>query len=246
MSKVELVYPENFIALGLDKRMLNVLTAGESRFRQAVAEVPVEDVQVWEYQGFMWVERLVLGGIHTIIKPEPEGFADLYPVLPEIEKFITSASEYVFEQLPKHPDPKELEDVEHYRRKKFVKLAEAHVRSSDGWLRLLEELPNRKPFDQWESHRDHVAMLHSDANAERLAEWMDEVEKLTGHRPDETDLYTEAKVSRSSFTRWKMGVAGLKVDKTIWETMVKAWNWKKLEGGWTVTVHLLLILRSIS
>ena len=110
-----------------------------------------------------------------------------------------------------------------------------------GWNKVAEE-------DDWEtSDRLPGTVLHHSENEFELELWMDDVEKRTGHKPDETEVYTQADVSRTSFTRWKKSEAGAKVSKAITDTMAKSWSWNKREGGWTVTVHVMLtILRSIS
>ena len=167
------------------QRIWAVLAHAEFDYQKATREVP----QAWSHHACNYVERVVLA------------FAELYPVLPEIQKFTTRFSWAVFKE--QHPtdstDP--MLDSQLYNGANFIERAEEQVRNTEVWMKHC-----------------HLALL---------AEWMDDVERRTGHRPDETELYTQAKVAKSSFTRWKKGKAGVKVSIPIMKTMANTWNWKK-------------------
>ena len=178
---MEVCFPKDF-PKEHQQKMSTVQTHAEFDYRKATKEVP----QSWSNHACNYVETVVLA------------FAELYPVLPEIQKFMTRFSGLVFEEQYPTETPW---DSELYRRFNFVELAGEQVRNTEVWMKHC-----------------HLALL---------AEWMDDVERRTGHRPDETELYTQAKVAKSSFTRWKKGKAGVKVSIPIMKTMANTWNWKK-------------------
>ena len=203
-----------------------VLAKAEVAYLTALKDAPLKDVQVWEHHAYQMVETVVVA------------FANIVGVRSIINEYLKSVSEYVFSQLPAHPEPTVMGHYGHFRRKEFVKKAEEHVKHSEGWLKHLETSMIDVPLnDALDDVDDYVDGLKNEA---LLAEWMEGVEKKTGRRPDERELYDRADVSRSGFTKWKKGTAGDKVHKLITEEMDKHWEWQKHEARWKVTIHTIL------
>ena len=200
-----------------------VLAKAEVAFLTALKDAPLKDVQVWEHHAYQMVETVIVA------------FANLVGERLIINKYLKSVSEYAFSQLPDHPKPTVMGDYGLFRQKDFVKKAELHVKHSEGWLKHLEtSLIAPEALDDLDNPVDDLP------NEALLKEWMDGVEKKEGHRPTEKELYDRATVSRAEFTNWKKGTGGDKVHKLITEEMDKHWDWKKMEGRWKVTIHMIL------
>ena len=144
-------------------------------------------------------------------------FANLVGERLIINKYLKSVSEYAFSQLPDHPEPTVMGDYGLFRRKDFVKKAELYVKHSEGWLKHLDgyttDVLRNAALDDVDDSVDNLE------NEALLKEWMDGVQKKTGHRPTEKELYDRATVSRAEFTNWKKGTGGDKVHKLITEEM---------------------------
>ncbi len=201
-----------------------VLAKAEVAYLTALKDVPLKDVQVWEHHAYQMVETVVVA------------FANLVGERLIINKYLKSVSDYAFSQLPAHPEPTVMGDYGLFRRKDFIKKAEEHVKHSEGWLKHLERTI-RKEVSVLDDVDDSVDDLENEA---LLKEWMDGVQKRTGHRPTEKEFYDRATVSRAEFTNWKKGTDGDKVHKLITEEMDKHWDWKKHEARWKVTIHVIL------
>ena len=219
---MELIYPEG-APKEHQREMEMVLAKAEVAFLTALKDVPLKDVQVWEHHAYQMVETVVVA------------FANIVGVRSIINEYLKSVSEYVFSQLPAHPEPTVMGHYGHFRRKEFVKKAEEHVKHSEGWLKHLET--SMIAPEALDGLDDSVDDLENEA---LLKEWMDGVEKKLGRRPTEKELYDRATVSRAGFTKWKKGTAGDKVHKLITEEMDKHWDWRKTEGRWKVTIHVIL------
>ncbi len=222
---MQLIYPEG-APKEHQREMEMVLAKAEVAFLTALKDAPLKDVQVWEHHAYQMVETVIVA------------FANLVGERLIINKYLKSVSEYAFSQLPDHPEPTVMGDYGLFRRKDFVKKAELYVKHSEGWLKHLEsstiDVPRNAALDDVDDSVDNLE------NEALLKEWMDGVQKKTGHRPTEKELYDRATVSRAEFTNWKKGTGGDKVHKLITEEMDKHWDWKKMEGRWKVTIHMIL------
>ena len=209
-----------------------VLAKAEVVFLTALKDVPLKDVQVWEDRAYQLVETVIVA------------FANLVGERLIVNKYLKSVSDYAFSQLPDHPEPTVMGDYGLFRRKEFIKKAELHVKHSEGWLKHLEssmtEVPRNAALADVD---DSVDDLENEA---LLKEWMDGVQKKTGHRPTEKEFYDRATVSRAEFTNWKKDTGGDKVHQLITEEMDKHWDWRKMEDRWKVTIHVILAMLSPS
>lgn len=202
----------------------------------------------WDEQAYLVVESLLLAFASQCVRLGEEQDVLIGEVRRMVDDFFPLIIEYVYFGLM--PEEERSRDW-----KRFKKTAEERVRCSRDFEQHLEAVINLRSPGGFLPPGAKVTQVHppnptppgSDrettsqpTNAWLLKRWMDFVEEETRHRPDETELYTQAKVSRGSMSNWKKGTAGDKVHKAITDTMAKNWNWPKLKGGWTVTIHVVL------